>query len=355
MAGHDIIVVGASAGGVEALGQMFGTLPADLAASLFVVHHFPPFGRSMLPSILSRRGPLRAEHARDGEPIRPGQIYVAPPNYHMLVRRGRLRLARGPRENGHRPAIDPLFRTAALSYGLRVVGVVLSGTLDDGTTGLQVIKQRGGVAIVQDPEDALYAGMPRSALEKVAVDHVAPASRLGALLARLAQEEVRDGGEPVSDDIECEAELAELELEVLQSDNHPGSPSTIACPECGGTLWELSEGDIMRFRCRVGHVFMADALLSAQTEALEAALWTALRALEERAALSRRLTERAQRRGHLMAVKCFTQQVADTEQRATVIRAALLRGAELNPAPVSGDQEARMRGEQPPAHAPPHD
>ena len=176
MSGHDMITIGASAGGVEALTELVRGLPVDLPASVFVSLHVPPHGTSMLPQILSRRGPLPAHHARDGEPIEPGRIYVAPPDLHLLIHQGVVRLSRGPRENGFRPAIDPLFRTAARWHGPRVVGVILSGTLDDGTAGLLAIKERGGFAVVQDPDDALFPGMPRNAMDVVHVDHVLPAS-----------------------------------------------------------------------------------------------------------------------------------------------------------------------------------
>ncbi len=161
MAGHDIIVIGASAGGVEALVQLVQNVPADLPASIFVALHVSPHGSSVLPQILSRHGALLASHPQDGEAIEPGRIYVAPPDHHLWVRRGRVRVSRGPSENGLRPAVDPLFRSAARSYGRRVVGVILSGSLDDGTAGLQAIKSQGGVAIVQRPEDALFVGMPQ--------------------------------------------------------------------------------------------------------------------------------------------------------------------------------------------------
>ncbi len=202
MPGHDIIVIGASAGGVEALTNLVSLLPGELPASLFIVLHVPPHGSSVLPRILGRKSQLPVVHASHGEPILPGRVYVAPPDHHLLIRRGVIHLSRGPRENGHRPALDPLFRSAAVAYGPRVVGVVLSGSLDDGTAGLEAIKQRGGLAMVQDPNEALYPGMPRSAVETVAVDHVAPISELAVLLDHLAHDAVEDesGDPPMPDD-----------------------------------------------------------------------------------------------------------------------------------------------------------
>src|SRR4051794_18781245 len=225
MPGHDIIVVGASAGGVETLAQLVKGLPADLPASIFVVLHVSPHGSSVLPEILGRRGVLPAAHARDGEPIVPGRIYVAPPDFHLIVWPGQVGLSRGPTENGVRPSVDPLFRTAARSYGRRVVGVILSGSLDDGTAGLAAIKQRGGVAVVQSPEEALFAGMPRSALESVAVDHCLPAAETPPLLVELANTPVPEGESPMSDDMEFESEIAEFDLDAMENGKRPGVPS----------------------------------------------------------------------------------------------------------------------------------
>jgi two-component system, chemotaxis family, protein-glutamate methylesterase/glutaminase len=337
MPGHDIIVVGASAGGVEALAKLVSGLPADLPAALFIVHHFPPHSISVLPQILGRSGPLPAAHARSGEPIETGRIYVAPPNHHLLLVPGKIHLARGPRENGHRPAVDPLFRTAARTYGPRVVGVILTGTLDDGTAGLLAIKQRGGKAVVQDPDEALYDGMPRSAVENVDVDVVISLSEIAGVLARLAEEPVVGGRSPMSDEMEEEAKIAELDPEVLDSDDHPGSPSSFGCPECGGALWELRNQDLIRFRCRVGHAYGAESLIVHQTQSLETAMWTALRALEEKASLSRQMIDRARRRGNELMAARFELQVQETQRQAALIRQVLLHADVLEPVSSTGE------------------
>ena len=192
MAARDIIVVGASAGGVNALATLAEGLPPDLPASVLVALHLAPGVTSILPEILARAGRLPAVHPKDGEAYEKGKIYVAPPDHHLLVREGHLRLTRGARENLHRPAIDPLFRSAALAHGPRVIGVVLTGSLDDGTAGLSAVKRCGGTAVVQDPSDASHPSMPAAALKNVAVDHSVPLSEMAALLARLAGGAVED-------------------------------------------------------------------------------------------------------------------------------------------------------------------
>lgn len=329
MAGRDIIVVGASAGGVEALGRLVRGLPADLPAAIFVVVHFPPHGTSVLPHILSRAGPLPAAHARDRERIEPGRIYVASPDLHLLVRRGEVRVVRGPRENAARPAIDPLFRSAAAAYGRRVVGVVLSGNLDDGTAGLFAVKARGGVAVVQDPDEAAYPGMPASAIANVAVDRVLPVGEIAAELVRLAHDGTDPGGgDEVPDHMEEEIAAAELDSGPLHSDDHPGAPSGFSCPECHGVLWEVEEGDIVRYRCRVGHAYGMETLLSEQGGMLEAALWTALKALEERASLVRRMERRMQERSQDMLAARYHEQTEDLRRRAELIRRVLLDGVD---------------------------
>lgn len=336
MPGHDIIVVGASAGGVEALSALARALPAELPASLFVVLHFPAASTSVLPRILSRAGPLPAAHAKDGEAIRPGRIYIAHPDHHLLIRDGVVRLGHGPKENNHRPAVDPLFRSAARFYGPRVVGVVLSGTLDDGTAGLAAIKQFGGTALVQDPAEAMYGGMPRSALENVDVDHVLPVGEIAQLLGTLAREPAPEGRVgTVTEDMIKEDEMAEVDTAAFTDDERPGVPSAFSCPECSGVLWEMSNGEVVHFRCRVGHAYSAETLFSEQTDALEAALWMALRALEEKAELARRLLNRAEQRGFEHSATRARQQLAGAEQSAGLVRGILL-GNPMDPAQLVG-------------------
>lgn len=324
MPGHDIIVVGASAGGVEALTKLVQDFPADIPAAIFIVLHLSPRSPSVLPSILSRAGKLPALHPKDGEEIQHGYIYVAPPDFHLIIKPGYVHIARGPRENGHRPAADTLFRTAARAYGQRVVGVVLSGTLDDGTAGLIAIKNQGGIAVVQNPEEALFSGMPRSAIENVAVDKVLLLSEITPNLVTLAHQLIKERDEPVSNDMKMETDMAELEINALQEVNRPGTPSGFGCPDCGGVLWELQENDMIRFRCRVGHAWSADSLLAEQSEALEEALWTALRALEESAALSLRLARRARDRKQDRMAERFEEEAKEIKQRATTIQKVLL-------------------------------
>ena len=325
MARRDIVVIGGSAGAIESVSEIVRNLPADFPAAIFVVVHFPGTVTSALPRILSRVGNLPATHPDNEAPIHTGRIYVAPPDCHLFVEDDRIRLTRGPKENGHRPAIDPLFRSAAHHYGTRVIGLLLSGNLSDGTAGLLSVKQLGGVTIVQDPETALYSGMPRSAIERLPVDHVVPVKEMAGLLVQLTAEPAPPRKDlamaPPSHDDDTLDEVA-----VEDRRTQAGIPSTMSCPECHGVLWEHRDGDVLAFRCRVGHAFTEEALLAIQAEQLEAALWTALRALEEHSALSRRLAARAAHRGHSHSASTFTEHAMDAEHHASTIRTVLSTG-----------------------------
>lgn len=330
MQGHDIIVIGFSAGGIEPLLQLVADLPSDLPAAVFVVHHFPAHSISALPSILTRTADLPVHTARDREPIVPGHIYVGRPDRHLLLMPGLIRLTRGPREHGNRPALDPLFRSAARSYGSRVIGVILSGTLDDGTVGLHAIKSVGGLAVVQAPEQAAYPGMPQSALEHIEVDHVVPANEMGTLLNRLTREPALPQAlvpYEVDPDLDPDRpEPAVVGTAALRRPTLPGAPSTLTCPECGGVLFEEEDAGLLHFRCHVGHAFSEETLMATQAHALEGALWAAVRALEEKAELGRRLAERAEGRGWRKSAARFEHAARDAEEGSSMIRGTLLNG-----------------------------
>jgi two-component system, chemotaxis family, protein-glutamate methylesterase/glutaminase len=287
---RDLVVIGASAGGVEALTRLVGELPARLPAAVLVVLHLSPDGPSNLPAILDRVGPLRAAAANEGDRLEQGLILCAPPDHHLTVHDGGVRVRRGPHENLHRPSVDVLFRSAALHRDGRTCGVVLSGALDDGTSGLRAIKRTGGMTIVQDPADALIPSMPLSAIQAVRPDHVLAADVIGRRLGDLV-----DGSKPASrHDTAAWTKVAqEVAMSELTADQPPiGRPSPYGCPDCGGVLWEIPDGRDVRYRCRTGHAYSTRALLAAGHEGLDDALWAALRALEEQESLAGRLLDR---------------------------------------------------------------
>ena len=325
---HDIVVIGASSGGVEALMGLAGGLPGDLPAAVFVVLHLSEESPSGLPEILDRSGPLEVVRAQDGERVEKGRVYVAPPGYHMLLEDERVRVTRGPKENRHRPAVDSLFRSAAVAYGPRVVGAVLTGADGDGTAGLLAVKRRGGVAVVQDPEDALFAGMPESALEHVDVDYRLPLAKIAPLLARLSCEEVsaeKEGAQhTVPEDMEFESKVAGLDpAGAVGSDYQIGELSHYTCPDCSGPLYEIRDGKLLRYRCRVGHAYTAEGVLEEKAEALENALYMALDALEESAAMSRTLAARAREQKQGYAASRFEERARRTGEQVGLIRRAL--------------------------------
>jgi two-component system chemotaxis response regulator CheB len=278
-----LIVVGASAGGVMALQELTAGLPEDLQAAVLIVLHVGAH-RSVLPTLLAKRCPLPVAHAVDNEPIPVGEVRVAPPDHHLVVQNGVLMLNRGPKEHGSRPAIDPLFRTAALAYGPAVVGVVLTGMLDDGTPGLQAIKARGGTAIVQDPGDAFAPSMPSSALRFVEVDHCVPLALMPMLLGSLAAQPATAVASPPLDDdaLEREQDVANGNGNVMETLSTFATPSPLACPECHGGLWKVLDSRPERYRCHTGHAYTLRTLQEAMATASDEAGWNALRALQER-------------------------------------------------------------------------
>lgn len=319
-----VIVLGASAGGVQALTRIVSDLPENLPAALAIVLHVAPRGTSVLPQILDRAGAFPVRAARDGATVEPGCAFVAPPDRHLTVRDGHFDVSYGPRENGHRPAIDRLFSTAAEAYGTRAIGVVLTGLLDDGTAGLAAIKQHGGTSVVQDPEDAMHRSMPANAIARVRVDHVVPVARIGPLLVELVAGNPPVSGAAPDPPLHSESPGSEL-------DASPGMPAGeaagLSCPECGGSLWFVEENGAQRFRCRIGHAYSEESLLSEQGQSLEIALWTAVRALEERAALLRRMAARADGAGLTKSAKSFAEQAGELDRRADVVRTHIAPGA----------------------------
>ncbi|HTL42829.1 MAG TPA: chemotaxis protein CheB [Vicinamibacterales bacterium] len=322
MAKHDIVLIGASAGGVEAISRVVADLPRDLRAAVFVVLHIGR-GRSMLPEILTRASRLPAEHPVDGEPIQYGRIYVAPPDNHMLLMGGRLRVTRTAAENGLRPAVDSLFRSAARAYGPRVIAVVLSGTLDDGTAGAAAVKLGGGVTIGQDPAEAFAPGMPTSAINAGFIDHVLPLRDIPVLVSALVDEDAHGHTDPDAPVLHAKEPDLEQPRTAIYGTDRPGHPSVFTCPACHGTLWEAHENGLVRFRCRVGHVYSPESMLSAQTDEVDRALWIALRTLEERAALSHRLAERGRDRGQVWVDAAFTRRAEESEREAALVREVL--------------------------------
>jgi two-component system, chemotaxis family, protein-glutamate methylesterase/glutaminase len=322
---RDIIVIGASAGGLEALKTLIANLPPTFPAAMFVVVHVSAESPGLLPTILAHVGPLPVVQAEDQASIRAGHIYVAPPDHHLLLEPGWMRLTRGPKENRFRPAIDPLFRSAAYAFGPQVTGIVLSGMLDDGTAGLWAIKDRGGVAIVQEPSDAAYSSMPLNALHYVTIDYRLPIHEMAAVLERLVHEPLAEEGEcPMSEALSIETKIA-LEDNALQSGVlRLGKPSLYTCPDCHGVLIQIEEGNIIRFRCHTGHAYSQETLLAEVNASIELGLWNAVRTMDEKVLLLRHM---AQQLGSLqddgLAQRLATK-ADEVEQRSQVVRQVVL-------------------------------
>jgi two-component system, chemotaxis family, protein-glutamate methylesterase/glutaminase len=330
---ESVVVMGASAGGVEAIRAVVAGLPANFACPVLVVLHVGPRSPRLLADILTHAGALHARYACDGEPLLPGVVLVGPPDVHLLVEQGRVRLIRGPKENRSRPAIDPLFRSAAWAYGPRVIGVLLSGWLNDGSAGLWAVKSCGGITIVQDPADARFPDMPTNALESMPIDHRLPARDIGPLLAELdcagAESERRNKAQATSSatvptTVRLETRMAQMETNEIDAMQQIGKLSPFTCPSCSGALWEVSDTPVLRFRCHTGHAYTADILGAEQAEATEDALYAAVRALEEKGRLARAIAER--NRGKRDELARMYEETADqSEGSADSIRQILRR------------------------------
>jgi len=342
MSGHDILVIGASAGGVQTLRELVARLPGGLAAAVFVVVHFPTDRESILPSILDGSGGLPAAHARDGEPIESGRIYIAPPNRHMTLEPDRVVVEWGPRINHCRPAIDPLFRSAARSYGNRVIGLLLSGMLNDGSSGILAIEKAGGLAVVQDPDDALFPEMPANARAILENPIVRPLSAMAPTLLNLVNSP--PGGSPAMKDRIDEIHLrAEQDIAAQERGERQGAITVLTCPDCGGVLWQLNDQGLLEFRCHTGHVMTAESATRGQAEFLEKALEVTLRALREREVLSHQLASRARSSGEVERAEVFQRRAALARRHGQLVKAMLRENDEqMGPVPQGAADPASL-------------
>lgn len=334
--GHDIIVIGASAGGLKALSAVVSELPANLAATIFVVQHLAPDRVSVLPRLLGDVSELPVSSPADNETFLRGHIYVAAPDYHLLVNTDTVRVLRGPQENRFRPSIDALFRSAARAYGSRVIGVVLTGYLDDGTVGLQTIKKRGGITVVQDPKEAEYPSMPTVALRYVKVDHTVPIAGAGALLERLVTEPAAEQREfPTTPAIEIESNIAEQVMntkEFLEGVEKIGKRTTYTCPDCDGAIWQIGDEEPLKLRCHVGHSFTGEVFLTEQSRNVESALWTAIRIMEEKVTFSRKLAVRKREKNMLDEADAYEEQADALDDKVAEVRDLIVSGVSMQSA-----------------------
>lgn len=338
---RDIVCIGGSSGATAPLKAILGALPADLPAAVLIVLHIPARSLGILATVVSAAGHLPVRQAEDGMVIEPGHVYLAVPDHHLILSRGRLKLGRGPRENMARPAIDPLFRSAAVAYGSRVIGVVLSGLLNDGAAGLEAIKRCGGLAVVQDPMDAIADEMPRGAMQTTTVDLLVPGARIGDVLSDLVREPAGPGM-PVPPDIRLEVDIAAGERVDSQVIGRFANPSAVTCPNCHGVMSLVREGRPLRFRCQVGHAMTAEVMAKEQEGAVDEAMRVALRVIEERAELVTRMAEDARNSARLSVADMYEDRAVEYRQYADTLRRAVLMSMAL--APSSNHEEGQEQG-----------
>lgn len=345
---RNIIVIGASAGGFEPLKQLVCDLPADLDASIFIVWHISPEVTGVLPHVLNKCKTIISGNAQNMEPIHSNRIYVAPPDRHLILDEGFIRVTRGPKENRFRPAVDPLFRSAALVYGSRVIGIILSGALDDGTVGLWAIKAQGGIAIVQDPEEAEVPSMPENAIKQVKVDYTLKISEMAGVITKLISEEVITSNA----DLMPDHNRTKLEVQIaVQEDTGPreiikfGEFSAYTCPECHGVLSLLREGERVRFRCHTGHAYSADSLLSTITENVENSLWDAIRSVEESILLLNQLGDHYAEHNNPKLASLYFKKAKDAQTRAQLVREAVLTHERITAHSINEQVESEISNE----------
>lgn len=343
MATRNIIVIGASAGGFEALKQLVAALPASLEAAIFIVWHMSPDVQGILPHVLNKQQFFNAHNAIDMDPIVMGRIYVAPPDRHLLIEKDKVRVTHGPKENGFRPAVDPLFRSAAYHLRSRVIGIILSGALDDGASGLWAVKKYGGLAIVQDPDEAEVPSMPQNAMRAVQVDHIVTISDMAPLLVKLIREEA-----PLikKQDMEEDNKNTEKEIKIAIQDDAMkdtimqfGQLTPYTCPECHGVLSAITEGDRTRYRCHTGHAFSADSLLSIISENIEQSFWSTIRAIEESVILLNHMGDHfaEQNQAHLAAI--YFKKANEAMDRCKRVREVVSLHENVRPNKLKADAE----------------
>lgn len=341
MPGHNIIVIGASAGGLKALSAVISELPAGLPAAIFVVQHLAADKKSYLPELLEDVSDLPVTQPDDRETFQMGHIYIAPPDHHLLLNARIVRVLRGPQENRFRPSVDALFRSAARVHGSSVIGVVLTGFLDDGTVGLQAIKKRGGITVVQDPKEAEYPSMPRNALRYVKVDHTSPVAEIGALLTRLVDTKPADQKDyPTTQQIEVESKIAEQLMntkEFLESVKEIGKATPYTCPECHGAIWQIGEEEPLKLRCHVGHSFTGEIFTTEQSQSVENALWSAVRVMEEKVTFSRQMAARKRAQNLLKAAESYDKQADALDKEVTRVRDLIVCGVATERSIVNED------------------
>jgi len=325
---RNIIVIGASAGGVTALKELVGSLPAEFKGSIFIVLHIPAYSESRLPSILSKAGPLPALHPRDGDSIEPGKIYIATNDHHLILDKNKIVVRRGPKENRFRPSIDALFRSAAYVYGSQVIGIILSGMLNDGVSGLWTIQQHGGITIIQDPNDADQPQLPENAQEYVDADYIVSALDMAPLIAGLTKEPAPKRNKFTAKQLE----LLKMEIIIATKDNafemgimNMGEYTPFTCPQCHGALVRLQEGKMIRFRCHTGHAYTASSLLAELSESVESQLWMSMRGLEEMNLLLKNIGDHYKELGNKKAAGLFHDKAKESANRAQVIHDSVLQ------------------------------
>jgi two-component system chemotaxis response regulator CheB len=339
---RNIIVIGASAGGFEAIKQLVAALPATLDAAIFIVWHMAPDVTGLLPRVLNRQKGLAASNAIDNEIISFNHVYVAPPDKHLLLDKGVVRVTRGPKENRFRPAVDPLFRSAAEHYGARVIGIILSGALDDGTAGLWTVKSRGGLAIVQEPEEALVSSMPESALAAVDVDYRVPMAEMAPLLVRLTAETVTEANDIAMEEqrkTDIETRIAAQKPALQQGVLTLGTLTPYTCPDCHGVLLAITDGDIIRYGCHTGHAHSADSLLATITEQIEDTLWSAVRGVEESILLLNNLGDHYADRNQPKLAAMYFKKAQEAESRAEIVRRTVFNHEHLSTTSISTQAE----------------